>query len=304
MTRVATSSLQNQILNHVVNNTADYARLQEQITTGKKAQQYSGLGDLAGQQIDLSAQVRAYDQYTENSQTAGSRLDTQATALDTLFDVASDMRTKVMQALSGTTGNQGQVTTLANTAIDTVAAALNSSLGGVYVFGGIGGDQPPVDVSDRSVLAPLDAGEASPEKPLYYNGATEQSQARIDDTETINYGLTANDPAFDKLMRALNLVATSGGEEDKLNEANAMLADAITGIADNQAVVGNQQKQIEDIQSRQSEFKLTLKTQLGTIEDVDPSLAMVELTKVQTVLQASYMALSRVSQLSLLNSIS
>ena len=73
MSRVATSSLQNQILNHVVNNTADYARLQEQITTGKKAQQYSGLGDLAGQQIDLSAQVRAYDQYTENSQTASSR---------------------------------------------------------------------------------------------------------------------------------------------------------------------------------------------------------------------------------------
>lgn len=303
MSRVATSSLQNQILNHVVNNTADYARLQEQITTGKKAQQYSGLGDLAGQQIDLSAQVRAYDQYTENSQTASSRLDTQATALDTLFDIASDMRTKVMQALSGTTGNQGQVTTLANTAIDTVAAALNSSLGGVYVFGGIGGDQPPVDVSDRSVLAPLAAGEATPEKPLYYNGSTEQSQARIDDTETLNYGLTANDPAFDKLMRALNLVATSGGDEDKLNQANSMLADAITGIADNQAVVGNQQKQIEDIQSRQSEFKLTLKTQLGTIQDVDPSLAMVELTKVQTVLQASYMALSRVSQLSLLNSI-
>ncbi len=303
MSRVATDQLQQQIMGRIGTNTAELARVQDQISTGKAASRYSGLNDLASQHINLTAQVRRYDQYEKTHEIAYQRLNAQSSSLQTLFDLAEDIRTKVSQAKSGEIGNAGQVTALADQALGTATTALNVNVGGAYVFGGIQNDSPPIDLSDESVLAPLAPGAARPENPAYYQGSTEKSTARIDETKTISYGITANDPAIDTTLRALYRVSTSGGDAAELEKAYDELTTALNGLADRQGYVGAQMKQMEDIRGRQDEFKLQLDIHISNIEDVDVGQAMIELTQVQAVLQASYMAVSKVNSLSLLDSI-
>jgi flagellar hook-associated protein 3 FlgL len=303
MSRVASDHLQQSLLGRIGTNTVELARLQDQISTGKAASRYSGLDELASQHLNLTAQVRRYDQYEKTHAVAYERMNAQSTSLQSLFDLADDIRTKVSQAMSGGIGDAGQITALADQALSTAVTALNVNVGGTYVFGGIQNDSPPIDISNASTLNPLPPGTLPPENPAYYNGSTEKNTARIDETKTISYGITGNDPAIDSTLRALYRVSTSGGDTEELQKAYAELTDSLTAISDRQGYVGAQMKQMEDIRSRQDEFKLQLDIHISNIEDVDVGQAMVDLTQVQAVLEASYMTMSRLNNLSLLDSI-
>jgi len=101
-----------------------------------------------------------------------------------------------------------------------MGSLLNTQYAGSYLFGGGQTTNPPVDVSNASYPAMTLPSTAS---TSYYKGDDEIMSVRVSDTDTVSYGVTADNPAFEQALRALNLVANNSPlSSDALNEAMSL----------------------------------------------------------------------------------
>jgi flagellar hook-associated protein 3 FlgL len=303
MFRVGTQQLQQGLLSRIGQNTAEIARLQEQTSTGKVGTRFSQLDDQASLQIDLSARRRQLTQYIETGENFNARLDTANKAVDSVLDVAIDVRNKIIQAMSAGVEDRGKVTEVAKTAIGTVTDALNINMSGTYLFAGDASDKAPVDSSDLTFLTEIPPDSPPGTTAGYYRGGTAPLTARLDDGDSTQYGITADRAGFRDLFAALKKTNESGGNFDQLRGALSLINRSIEDITDAQATLGTQQAQGKITIERQRDVKLTLEQQLGDVENIDLAETISRLAQTQSLLQGSYTALSRITQLSLLDSI-
>jgi flagellin-like hook-associated protein FlgL len=70
-------------------------------------------------------------------------------------------------------------------------------------------------------------------------------------------------------------------------------------LADLRADIGTKRKTIEETASRLTDFSLYLDQSIGDLENVDVAAAISQMAVQEAQLQASYMTLSRLSKLSL-----
>jgi flagellar hook-associated protein 3 FlgL len=303
MLRVGSENLRTRLMERLNENTSKWGRLQDQISSGQRAQRYSGLESLATRQIDLTAQTRQLDQYQVNNKLVTGRLNIQASSLDNVLKSVDAVMVAVSQAMSGGNANAGRVTDLASGAISAIGTSLNAAIGGVFVFAGTANDTKPVDTTDINRLRKPTPPEPTPDVPTYYSGSLNQPRAQIDDTLEMNYGLNAADQTFVDMFDALARVATSAGDTATLTAAFDDLSRVQSELADKQAITGAEQRLLNDVQGRQVELKLSIDLDIKQIEEVDLGQAMLELSQTGTIINASYDVISRLNQMSLLNAL-
>ncbi len=291
VTRAGTSQTQSFILEQITKNNAKYVDITEQITTGQKTQRYSGIADQAALTVNLANSEEMLNQYIKSAETTNSRISAQANSLSTILDIVTDFRAQLLQAMTSEQSTAGRIDLVAEGNIEQMEAALNADLGGVYLFGGVKNDTPPVDLSDT---IRNNAG-------TYYSGAAELMQSRVDSNTVVEYGVTADFEGFKDLIRGMQRVASAPNSltelETALDEINSSL-DMLTQL---EAEMGHQMKVVERSITRNSGTKATVVNQLSGLRDVDISAAMVELTQRQTILQASYSVIAKQTELTLLN---
>lgn len=291
ITRTGTFASQSFILAQVNNSLAKYVNTQEQVSTGQKTQRYVGIADQSALAIDLSNTQENLDQYKKTADAVNSRLAASHTALSDVLDVVSKFRAQLIQGLTANQSTTARLDTVAEGYLKQVEASLNTDLGGVYLFGGIKSDEAPVDLSNP----------VTNQNGQYYSGADELLSARVDENTIIQYGATANRDGFAKLISALQRVASAAANQTELETGLDEVNVALDDLTQLEAEMGHNMAVVEAAQGRNEALKATVVTQLGSIRDIDISAAMVELTQRQTVLQASYMVITRASQLSLTN---
>ena len=132
--------------------------------------------------------------------------------------------------------------------------------------------------------------------------------AEVDNNQSLQYGIRANDPAFQTVMGALFSLATANlststqaGFRQIAARAAADLQTGSHDVATLASNLGVTQKTLDDTQTRQQNFVTTLKTQLSNLDDVDMATAVSQLTQTQTQLQASFQLLSTMKNLTLAN---
>jgi flagellar hook-associated protein 3 FlgL len=158
----------------------------------------------------------------------------------------------------------------------------------------------------------------------YYQGNSASVSQEIDSNTILPYGVTAMDPAFEKAIRAMALIAegqtgTAGGldmNSSRLTAANYLVSSALDGTETGKAPygpeapdnVGNlsqnlalQTQTLSNVTKQQTNYQNFLTTAVGNLTNADPTQTIVELLDQQSALQASYQSLSTVRQLSLLN---
>ncbi|MBU8546420.1 MULTISPECIES: flagellin [Roseomonadaceae] len=148
------------------------------------------------------------------------------------------------------------------------------------------------------------------------DGSTEAARAvQVADGERVAIGVFANrNPDGElaeswgrELMRNLavlasvtpELAAEGGGWDGLLNGVAESLAGAATDLANEQAVLGAAEQRIERSQTWHKDTMVALRTQLGTLEEVDLAQASAELGQLKSRLEASYEATGMLSRLSL-----
>ena len=158
----------------------------------------------------------------------------------------------------------------------------------------------------------------------YYQGDGMQQQQVISENLAVNVGTTAADPAFEKAIRAMSIIAqgsygSAGGLDQnmgRVSNALFLLNDSLQSPAagtppygpeasgDINTVtenLGYTEKIISQSDSTQSQISGYLQTQLASQINSDPTTAVTTLLNDSNTLQASYQALAQIKNLSLMN---
>jgi flagellar hook-associated protein 3 FlgL len=183
---------------------------------------------------------------------------------------------------------------------------LNVNVGGRFLFAGSLTSTKPVADADYST-APTYSGTFTTvaEPSFYYQGNDTKLSARLNEGLDVQYGVTANDPAFEKLIRAVRIVrSTATNDPDiiaKFSEAARLLNDAQDGLKSVELNIGTKIEQSGRTEQTLKTTKAFLEGTISDFESADTFTAVAELTQDQTMLEASYNVLVRLSNLSLNN---
>lgn len=297
MSRIADLAQHQRLLGNTTDGLARIRDLQAQVSSGKKAQDYVGVARDTNRLLVTEIQLGRVQQYIENSNRAQQRLEVMDQAVGAMVDAASDLRTLLIQGTSANAGNDVPIAERAQDLLDIVVRELNAKLDGRFLFAGSRTQAPPVanPVPDPAIVGVPDA--------TYYQGDSLALTVRADDEVTLTYGVTGDRPGFQDLIGALK-AAIAGDVQNLpalLETAIDLASSAITELTTTRAEIGSNLATLANINARHDDFSLFVEGVISDVEDVDVSLAITQLTQQQTIIEASYITLSRLAGLSLSN---
>jgi flagellar hook-associated protein 3 FlgL len=119
--------------------------LQTELGTGEVAQDYAGIGDGRALAVSLQSQLSLLANYSNIANTVGVRLTTAQTALGAISSATDVVHNATINSQFSLNQN-GQTTdqTTANGQLGQILDALNTDVGGTYLFSGASGSTPAV----------------------------------------------------------------------------------------------------------------------------------------------------------------
>lgn len=297
MTRVAQIAQQTLTLKNVLSAQQRLQDAQIKIATGRKSQTYAGIAGDASRLVSLESLQTRVDRILQNNGIVENRLERMDQAVSTIFDSASELRTLIIQALNAPSSGAVPVGTVAQYLLDVVAGQLNTKENGRFLFSGIRTGTPAVQVPvpDPATFGVADAG--------YYQGDSVELTARIDESITITYGMTADRVAFQQTIAALKaaIQADSTGDTSLLSTALDLANSAIQTLAGYRTEIGADLDAIAAANQRNNDFLVFVEGAISDIENVDIPATVAQLATEQTILQASYFTLAQMGRLSLVD---
>lgn len=283
--RISSASQINSLISNNLRLQSRYAEGQIQASSGYKSETYQGFSTDSRQILNLESDYKRTLGQTENAQQALSRTEVTFDALGSIIDTAQNFLANLNAAVSGTGVSVAELQTLAQTKMDQTASSLNVQLGGRYLFGGSATQTPPVDLNAVGY-----GGAVIPSTPstLYYQGNDFVQSVEVDDGYTINYGVKADDPAIERLLRAFDLVRTNGGDQATLEEALTLLETGIDRLAETKASVSQDSQALNKRIDENLEDLNLLDNLIVDLKEVDLAEVSVRLKQLESQLQASY----------------
>jgi len=300
MTRVTDLASQNLTLGHLRQAQARQRDAQLQISSGKTAQRYSGIAGQSAKLVSLEAEHTRTQRFVEGNKLVDQRLQKMESAVAAAGDLAAELRTLLVNATNASDADAVPLAEESERMIHQLAGLLNEKADGRHLFAGSRIDVPPVDIS----ALPADGDFPGTADAHYYRGDGARASVRASDQLTITYGVTADEPAFEKLVRSIHLVRTADASDPaalsaRLEEALGLAEAAVNEIPDIRSRIGVARNALEAETARHEESLLYGEKAIGDIENVDVTEAITRLAAEQTTLQASYAALARLQSLSL-----
>ncbi len=207
LSRVATFPQTNQMLNAAMQTESVMANGQMQEETGMVSMDYGGLGGQTSKQfINLQISVERSQSYMDAANSVDNKLQAMTTATTQMSDLLTNLRTTLTAASNAGNTDYSSLQQSGQQMLQQMASLLNTKYNGQYLFGGAQTGSPPVDASSSNY--PPATTPSSPDTS-YYKGDDQVASVRVSDTEVVSYGVTADNPAFEQAMRAMNLVAST-----------------------------------------------------------------------------------------------
>jgi hypothetical protein len=238
-----------------------------------------------------------------------------------ITDSVQTLLTKI-DSLTGTsapsTVSGGVITLHADNAADlTVTSSNPSALAALGFSGAVTAAQPPLRVGGTPLGSATSLVSGASNTVAWYTGnsgpgsARASSTARIDTSETVDFGAQANEQAIRIQLQNIAVFAAfkasptgtnSAAQISALSQSIAANLTPQTGqqsIADIQTDFANAQTEIQAATARQTQTQAMMQNMIDQTENVSTDQVASELLAVQNSLQASYQATSMLSQLSL-----
>jgi flagellar hook-associated protein 3 FlgL len=302
MTRV-TDLAQNQLIQSYINETQSRIQTtQIQVSTGQAAQRYAGIASQSNTLVNLESTDSRIKQYVSNNTQVTARLNTMDSAMSQLSDIASQLSTLLVNATNGNNASQLALSQQATGLLNQAAGLMNTKFGDSYLFGGTATDTAPVDLNAAGYSAPGNSYPSSADTS-YYQGNSTKLVARAADNFDVTYGVTADQPGFEELIRSLQLTATAitspTVDTARLNEALDVANKAITDLPTIRSSIGASENAISSATDEHNTMATYLEQNITDIKSVDVPSALTQLSSDQTVLEAAYMTTVRLSGMSL-----
>ncbi len=300
--RVSTISLHNSSLADMMRLQVAMGTTQNQISSGRKASTFTELSaqGQTARVLGFETQQSRTENYLRGNTIASSRLQQMNTSVSGMIDVAEELSNLLLLRRTPTTGDTLPLSQLAESALAKVAQALNTQTDGRTLFSGSKTNTIPVDTTISNVNWNDDTDDYTLNN-AYYSGDAYKASVRANDALEFNYGVTADNPAFQKLIGALNLAIKGDQENDDaiLAKAVDLTNIAIKELASVQAGISNNITILDKANSDLEDYKVFLKGAISDVTETDVAEATIKMTSYETTLQATYMAFSRLSSLKL-----
>ena len=295
--RVATFALSNSMTDAALRTQAEIATRQIQTASGKISADYGGLGANSKKVIDLQVSVSRSSNYEQAASSADDRVQVMYSATGSIADLLSSFKTQLIAATSAAATDSTSLTSAAQGYMDDIASLLNTQYGGRYMFAGSQTETAPVDLSAYSNTTSATAADTS-----YYTGDGQIASAKVSDSQSISYGVTADNSAFEQAMRALSMIAnatTSPVDSTTIASALDLTTSALDGVTGVQTQLSLKASQLESAVSTQQDYQSFASTLSSNLTDVDVAVVTAQISTYQTQLEASYSALSKILSLKL-----
>jgi len=296
--QISTSRLFDRASSQMVTIQNDLSKSQAQVASQKQVLNPSDAPDQAAAISRLKSVISRQDNYSKALDVVQARLDTESTTLTSASDILVRIKELTVQANNGTQG------TVSRLAIATEMKGLRDQLvslgnstdpNGNYIFAGsrvksaafktnadgsvtYQGDQTKmsIPVGDRRAIA-INRPGTTAFVPVVRDGQGVSFFAAID---SLIAGVKSGDAKV--MQRGLT-------EMDTLH----------TGVVMAQAQSGTDMKVVEQQGASIDDTKLSLKTALSKIEDLDMATAITDMQKLMLSLEAAQSSFAKTSQLSL-----
>ncbi len=246
--------------------------------------------------------------FTAASDTIQVQTATPGTAA--VADVFANLRAGMKITIGGMTTNNGTFT----------IKSVSSDKSTITVEENITADETDTDGATMKVFAADGTITASP----YYNGDKVSLTQRIDKDREFSLDLNAVDPAFEKALRAMSIIAqgvfaTEGGLDqniDRIQDSLFLLESSVSPTVSGTPPFGTElSSNIEQVQmdlgfdmvllfqtnERHQKFIAFLESSIARTENSDPLDTIIRLLDDSRTLEASFEALARIRELSLVN---
>jgi flagellar hook-associated protein 3 FlgL len=302
MTRVATAAQNALMQSYLFQTQSRVADTQISISSGLIANDYSKIAPDVRRLVSLESDRQRTTGYVDANRVADQRLTAMEGRIRDVFQVVQDLRTELTGALNVSGADRGAIAVRAQGLLQQVSGLLNSQVDGRHLFAGTRTDVPPVNLADPDYASPPPTYPSSADTS-YYQGDSTKLVLQADKGVSIPYGITADDPALEKVIRALHLTGTAatGGDLDyaRGTEALSVADQALEELTVLMSKVGAARNTLEKVSDRHADYLVYLDQAVSEIEATDVPEAMTRLSQDTVALQASYAVLSRLANLSL-----
>ncbi len=303
MSRVSNIEQQNTMLQYLQQLQSQGQTLENQIASGQKSQTYAGISSQAGQVINLTATQSLQQGYMNTIDTVNTRLKTMSLAMQNISSIATSFQNTLANSAFAPNGASVQQT--AQQLLTELGSYMNTQDGSRYVFSGNQTSTPAFNPAGLPSPGDLTTNVAAD----YYGGDNGVAQATVDNNVNMQYGVTANNPAFEQIVRVLNFFANDSTplsqsnptDVANVNQAQQMMGTAAQAVQQLVATAGEQQGDLTQLKTAHQNALSLATTSLNNIEQVDTATAITQLNTLQTQLQASYQTINVLQSLSLAN---
>lgn len=319
----------------------ELTKQQQQLSNGRYADGLIGVASRAQELGDLKAELRSAEIYKDGVLTAQNRTRLYGLSIEKIIDTAVDAQDLMIKNRDGFFASTSAPTVQANVLLDRIGSLLQTRDTDRYIFAGLNFSTNPINpplsgavVNSAGGAVPAAftaANEASGVggQPLYLNvananevenyyfdtaatnGVAETNFINLyaDDSEEIEYGITATDPAFQQLVDAITRFRSAQQDlagnptlyTQRVDDAISNLNTAIQSLKTLASTNGHNEQRLTEIQERHSRSIDVLKQRIGNIENVDIGETATLIKSLQTSLEASYTITRDSLSLSLVN---
>ena len=295
--RVATFGLSEQMIAAALRTQSVMAEKQIQESSGEISSDFGGYGSSSQQIINLQVSVTRSQAYIDAATQADSKLQVMSSTVSSIADVLTQFRSLLTSASNSASTDSASVTQSAQEMLGQMASLLNTQYDGSYLFGGSRTDQTPVNVSSPPYAAATSPSSAN---TSYYQGDDQAASVRVSDSQTVSYGVTADNTAFEQALRAMNLAANNSPlSTSTLTEALDLATSAVDAVGVVRSRIANSASSIETASAHQTDYQSFAKDLGSSLTSVDVAAVTAQLSTYQAQLTASYAAISKVQSLNL-----
>ena len=302
--QISTAYIFDRASTQMSNATNALSKSQAQIAQGKQILNASDAPDQAAAINRLQSTIGRHDSYSKALDSVQGRLDLESTTLSSASDVLVRIKELTVQANNGTQG------TISLAAIAAEMKGLRDQLlslgnsrdtSGNYIFSGSKVSTPAFQADKEGLVSyrgdqTLTRVAIGDERKLALNRPGSAAFVRVvrQDAGTGEAKGVGFFQAIDDLMAAVK-DNNKAGMQQGLGEMDALH----NGVVLAQADVGTSMKVVEQQGAVLDDTKLTLKTALSNLQDLDMSTAVTQMQKQMVSLEAAQASFAKISQLSL-----
>jgi flagellar hook-associated protein 3 FlgL len=277
-----------------------YQRLtqaQLQLTSGKKLNVVSDAPDSVSPLLEARSRLADNDQTQTNLGLVKNEVDTAESSLESAVGLVEQVRTWAAQGATGLNSATTQ-TTLASQitgALQQLVSTANTAVDGRFVFSG-----------DSDQTQPYSYDATQPVPTGAYQGSAATRQVRNPDGTVYSVAKSAqqifdsSDPTqsvFGSITAIINALASN--DPTAIAGALANVGTSLTYLNQQLAFYGNVQTTVASGLNATANNSVTLKSQISSLEDADPTAAVLQLNTANTDFNAALASRAKLPQKSL-----